>query len=63
MPPVRKFAYSVMVALPRMMAPALRSFLVMKASSAGMDPASATDPAVVGMSLVLMLSLSKTGMP
>ena len=46
-----------------MMAPASRSRLVMKASAAGSVPASATDPAVVGMSAVSILSLSSTGMP
>jgi hypothetical protein len=35
----------------------------MNASCGGMEPSSATDPAVVGMSLVLMLSLSSTGIP
>ena len=58
-----KFANSVSVPLPRMIAPACRSFLVMKASSGGMEPASATEPAVVGMSAVSMLSFSRMGMP
>src|SRR5256884_7950688 len=57
MPSAMKLANSVSVPLPRMMAPARRSFLAMKASFFGCDPPSATDPAVVGMSLVAMLSL------
>ena len=63
MPTARKFANSVSVPLPRMIAPALRSFFVMNASSGGIEPASATLPAVVGMSAVSMLSLSSTGTP
>src|SRR5205809_5510422 len=58
-----KLANSVRVAFPRMMAPARRSFRVMNASFAGMDPPSATDPAVVGMSAVSMLSLRMSGTP
>jgi hypothetical protein len=46
-----------------MIAPAWRSLRVMKASALGIEPASATEPAVVGMSLVSTLSLSSTGMP
>ena len=35
----------------------------MNASFLGWDPPSATEPAVVGMSLVAMLSLRRTGIP
>ncbi len=63
MPLVRKLANSVMVALPRMIAPASRSFRATKASDRGKDPSNATDPAVVGMSRVSMLSLRIIGMP
>src|SRR3972149_6484339 len=63
MPVVMKLAYSVSVALPRMMAPASRSLRVMKASSGGTDPSRATEPAVVGMSKGSTLSLSRTGTP
>ena len=58
-----KFANSVSVAFPRMMAPASLSFCVMNASSGGTDPASEGDPAVVGMSSVSTLSFRRTGMP
>src|SRR5207244_11933081 len=60
---LRKLANSVRVALPRMMAPARRSFWVMNASFAGIDPPSAIDPAVVGISAVSILSLRMTGTP
>jgi hypothetical protein len=46
-----------------MIAPASRSFCTMNASSGGIDPASATLPAVVGSSAVSMLSLRRIGMP
>src|SRR5438034_5372021 len=60
---LRKLANSVRVALPRMTAPARRSFWVMNASLAGIDPPSAIDPAVVGISAVSTLSLRMTGTP
>ncbi len=47
----------------RMIAPASLSFLTRKASSGGIEPASRTEPAVVGMSAVSTLSLSTTGIP
>ena len=56
-------ANSLMFALPRMIAPASRSFRTMNASSGGIDPFSRRDPAVVGMSCVSTLSLSTTGIP
>ena len=46
-----------------MIAPAARSFLTTNASSGGIEPSSSTDPPVVGMSAVSMLSLTITGMP
>src|SRR5919106_1305892 len=58
----RKFAHSDRLALPRMIAPAARSRSTMNASG-GELPASAHDPAVVGMPVVLMLSLTMIGMP
>ncbi len=59
----RKLAHSDRLALPRITAPAARSFFTRSASAAGGRPASARDPAVVGMSRVFTLSLSRTGMP
>src|SRR5687767_9647040 len=60
----RKFAHSLMLALPSRIAPAARSRCAMNASRAGIDPSSANDPAVVVIrSAVSMLSLSRTGMP
>ena len=60
----RKFAHSLRLVLPRITAPASRSRSTMKASLGGIDPASASDPAVVVMrSAVAMLSLMSTGMP
>src|SRR2546429_6586776 len=63
MPSAMKLANSVSVPLPRMIAPACRSLLAMKASFSGLEPPRATEPAVVGMSLVAMLSLRITGIP
>ena len=58
----RKFAHSERFALPMMIAPAARSRFTMNASI-GELPASAHDPAVVGMPVVLMLSLTMIGIP
>src|ERR687891_2720552 len=58
----RKFAHSLRFALPMTIAPAALSCWTMNAS-AGVLPASAHDPAVVGMPVVLMLSLTMIGMP
>src|SRR6185436_14323326 len=60
--PERKLAHSDRFALPMMIAPAAFSFCAMNAS-AGALPASAQEPAVVGMPVVLMLSLTMIGMP
>ena len=60
---VRKYANSDRLALPRIIAPASRNFEVRNASSGGMLFMSATEPAVVAMSNVSILSFSKTGMP
>ncbi len=56
-------ASSLMFTLARMMAPASRSRRTRNASSGGIDPASSTDPPVVGMSEVSTLSFRTTGMP
>src|SRR3954451_9879039 len=58
----RKFAHSERFALAMMIAPAAFSWWTMNAS-AGLEPASAHEPAVVGMPLVSTLSLTITGMP
>src|SRR6187431_2437670 len=58
----RKFAHSDRLALPRMIAPAALSRAAMNASL-GVLPASAQEPAVVGMPVVLTLSLTMIGMP
>ena len=58
----RKFAHSLRFALPMMIAPAAFSFAAMNASS-GVLPASAHEPAVVGMPVVLTLSLTMIGIP
>ncbi len=50
--PERKLAHSDRLALPMMIAPAALSFFAMKASR-GLLPASAQEPAVVGMPVVL----------
>src|SRR5436189_2776919 len=60
--PERKFAHSDRFALPMMIAPAAFSLCAMKAS-AGVLPASAQDPAVVGMPVVSMLSFTMIGIP
>ena len=54
----RKFAHSERLALPMITAPAARSCWTMNASL-GLLPASAHEPAVVGIPVVLMLSLSE----
>src|SRR5687767_15274284 len=60
----RKLAHSLRFVLPRMTAPASRSFFAMKASWARLAPTSASDPAVVIMrSAVSILSLIRIGMP
>ena len=58
----RKFAHSERFALAMISAPAARSRWTMNASG-GVLPASAHDPAVVGMPVVSMLSLTITGIP
>src|SRR5919108_2505316 len=58
----RKFAHSERFALPMMIAPAARNRSTMNASG-GELPASAPDPAVVGIVSVLTLSLTITGIP
>src|ERR687896_2662577 len=60
--PDRKLAHSDRLALPRMIAPAAFSRSTMNASS-GVLPASAQEPAVVGIPVVLMLSLTMIGIP
>src|SRR4051794_25116420 len=60
----RKFAHSLRFVLPRMTAPAARSFWTTNASFAGFAPTRASDPAVVCiLSAVSMLSFTRTGMP
>src|SRR3954471_23531855 len=58
----RKFAHSLRLALPMISAPAALRRWTMKASG-GVEPASAHEPAVVGMPVVSMLSLTITGIP
>src|SRR5918911_2458534 len=58
----RKFAHSDRFALPMMIAPAAFSRCAMNAS-AGVLPASAHEPALVGMPGVSMLSLTMIGIP
>src|SRR5919198_4712004 len=58
----RKFAHSDRFALPMMIAPAAFRRAAMKASL-GVLPARAHEPAVVGMPVVSMLSLTMIGMP
>src|SRR5919201_5763421 len=60
--PDRKLAHSDRLALPMMIAPAAFSCFAMKAS-AGELPARAQEPAVVGIPVVSMLSLTMTGIP
>src|ERR1700722_11048370 len=60
----RMLAHSLRLVLPRITAPAARSFCATKESFAGFEPSSASDPAVVIiLSAVSMLSLIRTGMP
>ena len=60
----RKYAHSLMLSLARMIAPASRNRCAMNESCGGIDPSSASDPAVVVIrSCVSMLSFSATGMP
>ena len=58
----RKLAHSDRLALPMMIAPAAFSFCAMNASL-GVLPASAQEPAVVGMPVVSTLSLTMMGIP
>src|ERR671937_891127 len=58
----RKLAHSDRLALPMMIAPAAFSCFAMNASS-GVLPASAQEPAVVGIPVVSMLSLTMIGIP
>jgi hypothetical protein len=58
----RKFAHSDRFALPMISAPAALSRRMMNASD-GVLPASAHDPAVVAIPVVLTLSLTSTGIP
>src|ERR671919_2745505 len=58
----RKLAHSDRLALPMMIAPAAFSCFAMNASS-GVLPASAQEPAVVGIPVVLTLSLTMIGIP
>src|SRR5207247_8460795 len=60
--PDRKLAHSDRFALPMMIAPAAFSRAAMNAS-AGVLPASAQEPAVVGMPVVSTLSLTMIGIP
>src|SRR5690606_40208233 len=62
-PEPRKLAHSDRFALPAITAPASRSRATSGASRPGALSISASDPAVVGMSAVSMLSLIRTGMP
>src|SRR5262245_31886093 len=58
----RKLAHSDRLALPMMIAPAAFNFAAMNASE-GVLPASAQEPAVVGMPVVSTLSLTMIGIP
>jgi hypothetical protein len=60
--PDRKLAHSDRLALPMMLAPAAFSRPAMKASC-GVLPASAQEPAAVGIPVVLTLSLTMIGIP
>src|SRR5919202_3462043 len=60
--PERKLAHSDRFALPMMIAPATFSRWTMNASE-GVLPASAQEPAVVAIPVVLMLSLTMIGIP
>src|SRR6266852_1744908 len=60
----RMLAHSLKLVLPRMTAPAERNFFATQESFAGLEPTSASEPAVVIiLSAVSMLSLISTGMP
>ena len=60
----RMFAHSERFVLPRMTAPAARSFATSGASRGGVAPTRASEPAVVIiLSVVAMLSFTSTGMP
>src|SRR5258708_33528073 len=60
----RIFAHSLRLVLPRMTAPALRSFCATNESCAGFEPIRASEPAVVIIvSAVFMLCFVRTGMP
>src|SRR5690606_1836547 len=60
----RKFAHSLMFALPTMTAPASRKRATISASAAARCSASASEPALVAMaSAVAILALSTTGTP
>ena len=60
----RKLAHSLKLVLPRITAPAARKRSATAESRSGVEPSSASDPAVVDMrSAVSMLSLISTGMP
>ncbi|GER50286.1 heat shock 70 kDa protein [Striga asiatica] len=60
----RKWYHSLMLAFPRITAPALLSRSTTPASRGGTDPSSANDPAVVFISSrVAMLSFKSTGTP
>src|SRR5262249_22057542 len=59
-----KFAHSPRLVLPRITAPASRSLCATNESLGAIEPASASEPAVVIMrSAVSMLSFRSTGMP
>src|SRR5437016_5693726 len=59
-----KFAHSLRLAFPRKIAPAALSFAAINESCNGIDPASASDPAVVVIrSAVSTLSLRRIGIP
>ena len=60
----RMLDHSLRFDLPRITAPAARSCRTTNASAGGLEPTSASDPAVVAMpSAVSMLSFTNTGMP
>src|SRR5690348_2104104 len=58
----RQFAHSLRLAFPMTSAPAARRRSTMKAS-VGVEPARAHEPAVVGIPVVSMLSLTMIGIP
>src|SRR4030095_6907124 len=60
----RKFAHSLRFVFPRITAPASLNFFTTKASLEAIFPSRASDPAVVCiLSLVLILSFNRTGIP